>query len=465
MELYDGIVDDTIPHLKCGGWTLFVGIVVFFHLDFKFFKLFKKQNLYPEHHPNIYWTVVILIMSLGYLGWAGLRAHQLWSYLAHLTKIFSEAGLKTVLGNLPAFISDREIDPHYRVMTLNKNGVSFSEFKAAKEKLSEAMLCYIEEIRESREHGRIEIRYSEKDFDKVIDLDSPNNYSNYSFTIGNTRIGKQTRNLSDVPHLLVGGTSKSGKSTFLRQFVVTLYLNNPSMQFTLIDLKYGLESICFQNLPRVDCITESRGAVKALEKLEKLIEPRAKILLANKCEKIEEFLNIPVNERIFPETVSQGIDLSRHLIVIDEAAELFLAGANLSADYVMKARRTVQTLCAQGRAVGIHVVVSTQRPDMRIVDMAIKSNLQGRICFYMSDHASSMTILDNGRASDLPNIAGRAIWKNGSEIIEIQVPQLTNAQANIILDNLRVVKKEEPSQPKISNVTNSIDEIDLEKDA
>ena len=226
VELWLGLKNDTIPHLYCGGWMLAVGIVVYFHLDYKFFKLFKKEHLYPENHPYVYWSIVFAIISFGYFGWAAMRAQQLWTYLDQLTKIFSEAGLKTKLNRLPSFVSDREIDPFYRAMTLYKNGVPLAEFIAAKDKLSESMHCFIEEVKESRTDGHIEIRYSEKDFDKIIDLDSPLNFPNYSFTIGNTRIGKQTRSLSDVPQLLVGGSSNSGKSTFLRQFITTLYVNN-----------------------------------------------------------------------------------------------------------------------------------------------------------------------------------------------------------------------------------------------
>ncbi|OQW49799.1 MAG: hypothetical protein A4S09_03320 [Proteobacteria bacterium SG_bin7] len=464
VELWLGLKNDTIPHEKCGGWLFIVGVTVYTHLDYKLFKLLKKEHLYPENHPYIYWSNVFVIALLGYLGWAAFRVQARRMYFDQLTKIFSDLGLVTVTKRLPAFVSDREIDAHYHVMTLFKNGLSVKDFLLVKDKLSEALHCFIEEIREARKEGLIEILYSRKDFDKIVDLDSPNSFPNYSFTIGNTRLGKQVKNLSDVPHFLIAGTSNQGKSTFLRQFITTLYLNNMSMNFTLIDLKSGLESICFRDLPRVDCVTEANKAIKALEKLEGLIKTRAQILLANNCEKIEEFFKIPVDQRKYPNNMLDK-NLTRHLIVIDEAAELFLAGQHLSSDSAVKSRRIVQTIAAQGRAVGLHIVVSTQRPDYKIVDMAIKTNLQGRICFYMADNASSMTILDSGRASDLPNLPGRAIWKNGNEIFEIQAPMLSKDAANQVLDNLRVKKAEEAKQIIAPNVTEANEEVDLEKDA
>ncbi len=464
VELWLGIKNDTIPHLFCGGWLFIVGLIVYTHLDYRFFKLIKKDHLYPEHHPYLYWSIVAVVALLGYLGWAGLRVQARRRYFDQLTRIFSDLGIITATKRLPCFVSDREIDPHYHVMTLYKNGVSVKEFLQAKDKLSEALHCFVEEIRETRKEGLIDILYSKKDFDKIVDLESPNNFPNYTFTIGNTRLGKQIKNLSDVPHFLIAGTSNQGKSTFLRQFITTLYLNNMSMNFTLIDLKSGLESICFRDLPRVDCITDASKAIKALEKIEALIKVRAQILLANNCEKIEEFFKVPVDQRKYPKEIVDK-NLTRHLIVIDEAAELFLASHHLSAESAVKARRIVQTLAAQGRAVGLHVVVSTQRPDYKIVDMAIKTNLQGRICFYMADNASSMTILDSGRASDLPNLPGRAIWKNGNELFEIQAPMLSKDAANQVLDNLRVKKSEEVKQTNTPNVPDVSEEVDLEKDA
>ena len=189
-----------------------VGIIVYTHLDYKFFKFFKREHLYPEHHPYFYWSIVVIVALSGYLGWAGLRAQAMRAYFDQLTKIFSELNLMTSLKRLPSFISDREIDPNYHVMTLYKNGVSVEQFLLVKNKLSEAFHGFIEEIRESRKNGIIEILYSKKDFEKIVGLESPNNFPNYSFTIGNTRLGKQIKNLSEVPHFLVAGTSNQGKS-------------------------------------------------------------------------------------------------------------------------------------------------------------------------------------------------------------------------------------------------------------
>lgn len=440
VEIAHGVRKGTIPYFECGAWALLVSVVVALGVDEWLLRKAHLSFLYPYNHTVIYWTLQVTLLASGFLLWGIREAAKLYRLLSTLTDIFTEAGLKTTLGRIPSFVADRPIDSGVREMVLSMNGIPLSAFRQAREKLETDVFGFIEEMREVRTKGLIKIKYSEKDIPKIITMESPYGYRGYDFIVGNTRTGQKRSSLETTPHLLIAGTSNSGKSTYLKQFISTLYLNNRSCEFTLIDLKNGLESIQFHDLPRVQVVTRPQEAVEKLARLQSVIAKRAKFLLANGCHKIEEFFAIPKDKKAWTADFKSDKDIGRHVVIVDEAAELFLVGAELNAEGASKARRVVAQLAAQGRAVGVHVIVSTQRPDVKVIDGTIKTNLQGRLCFQMPDNASSMTILDSVRAADLPDIKGRAIWRDGAELSEVQVPLLSDDKIEALLSPMRKKK-------------------------
>jgi DNA segregation ATPase FtsK/SpoIIIE, S-DNA-T family len=122
---------------------------------------------------------------------------------------------------------------------------------------------------------------------------------------------------------------------------------------------------------------------------------------------------------------------------VDEVAELFLAGGPVNAEQSKQASEIVGRISRLGRAPGIHLVLGTQRPDKRALDTQIMANLPGKLCFQMSDTASSMVVINNARARDLPGIPGRAIWQNGLTMVEVQTPYLQVEEANQLLNSYR----------------------------
>ena len=134
-------------------------------------------------------------------------------------------------------------------------------------------------------------------------------------------------------------------------------------------------------------------------------------------------------------------NLDRHIVVIDEAFDLFMVGPHANSAEVKNSRRYSSKIAAQGRAVGVHLIIATQRPDRFAIDPQTKANLTGKVCFRLPNLASSMTVMDNKRAAELPNIKGRAIWQNSSEQFEVQTPFYTEDQAASALSKL--YKKEE----------------------
>lgn len=449
-ELWRGFEKDIIPHHYIGAIGLLIAIV-----------FFRSKFILFHWMPFLSKIFVIVIISALYLGWAAYRYFLLNNFLENMTETFENAGLRTVSGRMPSFVSDREIDENCRVMTLNSNKVPLNTFLNAKDKLESGFFRYIDKIEENKQSGVIKIFYSEEDFPEVIDLDSPYDKKNFSFVVGNTRSGVKRIDLLDVPHLLVAGTSSSGKSTFVKQVTVTLYVNNFDAEFVLIDLKFGLETIEFKDLPRVVIHKTNQAALKALVELETELKERGKEIYKYDCKNILEYNDIVRSHSDDPKKPTEI--MKRKIIIIDEAAQIFLAGPDMTSNDVAQARGIVSTLAAQGRAVGLNLILATQRPDVNIIDGSIKANLQGRICFHMSDNATSMTILDSVRAADLPDIKGRAIFRNGPELLEIQVPQMDEQKIRETLKPYKVIPPPQSENAKAESDSNSNKENEIEK--
>ena len=215
-----------------------------------------------------------------------------------------------------------------------------------------------------------------------------------------------------------------------------------------MDLKGGMEFQVFENLPRVTVPDSSNMVVRRIEELAEALDKRMAFLKSEKCKDIQQYFTKLKTEG--SSTNSTAPTLNRHFVVVDEAAEMFLAGHHASGKEVQKAKRALSKVARQGRAVGMHLVVATQRPDSRALDPQIKANLTGALCFQMANDISSITVLGNGRATDLPSIAGRGIWKTGGEMIEVQTPLLESSEVEAILSsqyeqNDSATRKESPT--------------------
>ncbi|MCT8337147.1 hypothetical protein FKB36_06475 [Methanoculleus sp. Afa-1] len=225
---------------------------------------------------------------------------------------------------------------------------------------------------------------------------------------GNTRYS----DLISMPHLLVAGHPGSGKSVFLNSFIISmLFQNSPAeLKLQLIDPKGGLEFGAYEGLPDLYCdiVSDAKTALNVLEKITTEKKYRYEIFKKEMVKDISEY-----NELV-------GIDKKPFIvIVIDEFADLVEMSKGKE---VMK---VVQRLAQKGRAAGIHLVIATQKPSVKVIDGTIKSNLPARLSFRVATQSDSRVILDENGAEKL-------YGKGDCFLKEPNIPELRRFQAAYI---------------------------------
>lgn len=193
-------------------------------------------------------------------------------------------------------------------------------------------------------------------------------------------------NIAKMPHLLIAGSTGSGKSIAIHSLIVSLiYKNSPeTLRFILIDPK-RVELSIYENLPHLisPVIIEGKKAVAALRFAIQEMEKRYEELLRVGCRDISGYNNNR-KKNIMPYLV----------IIIDELADLMAA-------YGREIEGSIVRLAQMARATGIHLVVSTQRPSVEVITGLIKANITTRVALQVASQVDSRTILDMAGAEKL----------------------------------------------------------------
>jgi S-DNA-T family DNA segregation ATPase FtsK/SpoIIIE len=220
---------------------------------------------------------------------------------------------------------------------------------------------------------------------KMLDADS-----RLSFALGRDVSGKAYAvDLAKMPHLLVAGATGSGKSVCINALITSLLMHAKpeEVRLILIDLK-RVELGGYDRLPHLltPVINEPRDAKSALDWAVHQMEERYKALAGRTARNIATF---NASERVAPEE-----RLPYVVIVIDELADLIMREGR-------KVEEPVVKIAQKARAVGIHLVLATQRPSVNVVTGLIKANVPSRIAFAMASMIDSRTVLDAPGAEDL----------------------------------------------------------------
>jgi DNA segregation ATPase FtsK/SpoIIIE, S-DNA-T family len=223
-------------------------------------------------------------------------------------------------------------------------------------------------------------------------------------------------NLAKMPHALIAGTTGSGKSATIHAIITSLlYRNGPDdLKLILIDPK-RVELTLYKNIPHLltPVITEAKKTILALKWAAKEMDRRYDILEAESVRDIESYHNNIFGKK--PKKTKTNdlgeeveIDADRMpyiVIVIDELADIMTA-------YPRELESAIVRLAQMSRAVGIHLILSTQRPEVNVITGLIKANIPARIALKVSSQIDSRTILDAGGAEKLLG-AGDMLYSSG----------------------------------------------------
>ncbi len=200
-------------------------------------------------------------------------------------------------------------------------------------------------------------------------------------------------NLARMPHLLIAGATGSGKSVTIHAIVTSLLYRNPpeNLKFMMIDPK-RVELTMYNSIPHLltPVITDPKKAILALKWVAKEMERRYDILEKNSVRDIDSY-----HQSILPKQTGKDADpMPFIVIIIDELADLMQS-------YPRELESAVVRLAQMSRAVGIHLILSTQRPSVNIITGLIKANIPARIALQVSSQIDSRTILDTAGAEKL----------------------------------------------------------------
>jgi S-DNA-T family DNA segregation ATPase FtsK/SpoIIIE len=246
--------------------------------------------------------------------------------------------------------------------------------------------------------------YSLFDFSKYGDMYLP-------VPIGMSAKGLLVRDLAEYPHFFTGGETNYGKSNFLHTTATTLLLSRPDSFLIIVDPK----STEFAYLENYALVVDEIENVRILfQKLNDEMDKRKKILKKAKCVKVQKYLK-------------KGGEMPFIVVIIDEITEI----------QDKEAIDLLWRLLRMGRFVGIHIIAATQRPSSKVFENFgdIKAMFLGRLAFICADAINSRMILDNDRAAQLEAIKGRAIYKCGLEMLEVQTLFLDPEDAEKLLES------------------------------
>ena len=248
---------------------------------------------------------------------------------------------------------------------------------------------------------------------KVVTLySSINEYSKESlkpleFCIGKDIAGESAKiDLQQLPHLLIAGTTGSGKSVGVNSILLNLLRNNSptNLKLLLIDPKM-LELSVYDHIPHLitPVITDMQKAANGLNWCVKEMDRRYKLMsilgvrsLEGYNQKAAKPSSIPQEEKelLIEELNGDIIPLPYIVVVIDELADLMMVTGK-------KVEQLIARLAQKARASGIHLAIATQRPSVDVITGLIKANIPSRISFLVSSKVDSRTILDQGGAEQL----------------------------------------------------------------
>lgn len=199
------------------------------------------------HHGAVLWS----LLSFAIVPCFGIYAMSIRS---KYRKVFQRVGLKDGMGDTPKLVKKVKLDSFRTRLTFDPSGLGSSDFLKKKEALETILRGRIESINTNLKKGLIDVTFTTlklPDSVHYLDIRAQLRLKEASFFLGNSGIGPQQQALRELPHMLIAGTTGSGKSVFFKQALLGILESTPHLQMYCIDLKGGLEMVDFSTAPNV----------------------------------------------------------------------------------------------------------------------------------------------------------------------------------------------------------------------
>ena len=227
--------------------------------------------------------------------------------------------------------------------------------------------------------------------------------------------------LASMPHLLIAGTTGSGKSVCINTIILSLlYRHTPDRcKFILIDPKM-LELSTYEGIPHLLCpvITEAKKAASVLGWVVKEMESRYRLMTKEGIRNIDGYNS------------KHKLPMPYIVVVVDEMSDLMLVAGKEIENYIQK-------LSQMARAAGIHIIMATQRPSVDVITGTIKANFPTRISFQVTSKIDSRTILGEQGAEQLLGKGDMLYMSSANRIVRIHAPFVSDNEIEKINNSLR----------------------------
>lgn len=278
----------------------------------------------------------------------------------------------------------------------------------------------------------------------MLELDEFKNSGPLNLAIGKSIVGKPLfGDLEKMPHLLVAGATRTGKSVTLQNLLVSmLYKNSPyDLKLIILDPK-RVEFTAYHNLPHLytPVIKEPKGAIKALNWAIQEMERRYEILAENGQVNVADY-----NKKVLAPALEKarkkghvgdavtGLPPKMPYVVIifDEYNDFMLS-------YPKEISPLITSLTQKGRAAGIHLILATQRPDVKVITGTIKANIPARIALKTTSQIDSRTILDASGAEDLLGNGDMLYMASDNpRLVRIQAPFISVEEIKAVVTHIK----------------------------
>lgn len=248
--------------------------------------------------------------------------------------------------------------------------------------------------------------------------------------VGNNLVADLTK----MPHLIVAGSTGTGKSVCLNSIICGLLMTKTpeELKLIMVDPKF-VEFKNYERLPHLlaPVITDNKKTERALQMAVIEMDKRLKILARANVRNLKQFNNRKsvTQTDLFGKDQELNSDLPKKLpyivIIIDELADVMASSAKAVTPLIGR-------LAAKARAAGIHLILATQRPDTKVINGTIKSNIEGRVAFKTSSSIDSRTILDHTGAENLIG-RGDMLFRQAQSLIRAQGALITDEEIERVI--------------------------------